>query len=247
MENTIAGSGASPAHPGLFSRVIGVITSPREAFQWVVARPRWFGVLALTTVAIAVCAALPLTTEAGQQSALDQQVRWTESITGRPVSDADYERLHQRMWIAPYTQGGGALIFAPISTAIVAVILWAVFNAAMGGTATYKQMLAVVVHAGIISTLGALFAAPINYVRGTASSSAANLRVLLPMIDESSFVGRLLGTVDVFLIWWVFVLAIGLAVLYKRRTQPIAITLFAVYAVIALIIAVVGSRFGGGA
>ena len=30
------------------------------------------------------------------------------------------------------------------------------------------------------------------------------------MIDEGSFLGRLLGMVDLFVIWWVFVLAIGL-------------------------------------
>jgi len=76
--------------------------------------------------------------------------------------------------------------------------------------------------------------------------SATNLRVLLPMIDEKSFIGRLLGTVDLFLIWWLVVLAIGLAVLYRRRTQPVALSLLAVYAVIALGVAAVMSGFGGG-
>jgi hypothetical protein len=92
-----------------------------------------------------------------------------------------------------------------------------------------------------------MFTAPINFARGTMSSSAANLGALLPMIDEKTFLGRLLGTVDLFIIWWLFVLAIGLAVLYRRRTQPIAITLFVVYGVIALCIAAVRSRLGGGA
>ena len=50
---------------------------------------------------------------------------------------------------------------------------------------------------------------------------------------------------DVFLIWYIIVLAIGLGVLYRRRTQPIAISLLVFYAVIAVIIAVVKSRAGG--
>ena len=83
-----------------------------------------------------------------------------------------------------------------------------------------------------------------NYLRGTMSS-ATNLAVLLPMIDEASFLGRLLGMVDLFIIWWLLVLAIGLGVLYRRRTQPIAISLMAVYAVIAVVVAVVRSRMGG--
>ena len=52
------------------------------------------------------------------------------------------------------------------------------------------------------------------------------------MLDDKSFIGKLAGMIDIFIIWWLMVLAIGLAVLYRRRTQPIAITLFGIYAVI---------------
>jgi hypothetical protein len=38
-------------------------------------------------------------------------------------------------------------------------------------------------------------------------------------------------------VWSTFVTAIGLAVLYKRRTSPIAMTLFGIYLVIALVVA----------
>jgi len=76
-------------------------------------------------------------------------------------------------------------------------------------------------------------------------ASATNLGVLLPMLPEGAFVTRLAGMIDLFVIWWVFILAVGAAVLYRRRTQPIAITLFGVYAVIALVAAAVMSRVGG--
>ena len=59
---------------------------------------------------------------------------------------------------------------------------------------------------------GALFTGPLNYFRGSMSS-ATNLSVVLPMIDEHSFLGRLLGMIDLFMVWWVVVLAIGLACL----------------------------------
>ena len=39
--------------------------------------------------------------------------------------------------------------------------------------------------------------------------------------------------------------AIGLGVLYRRRTQPIFMSLMAVYAVIAVVVAIVRSRMGG--
>ena len=53
---------------GLLARFIGVITSPRDTFAAVVAHPKWFGMMALTTLIVALFTALPMTTEAGKQA-----------------------------------------------------------------------------------------------------------------------------------------------------------------------------------
>ena len=149
--------------------------------------------------------------------------------------------------MAPYVGIGTVaymLVFVPILMAIVSGILYAIFNAAMGGTATFKQVFAVVIHSGPIGVLSQLFTVPLNYSRG-AMTSATTLGVLLPMLPDDSFAAKLLGMIDLFLIWQVIVLSIGLAVLYRRRTQPIATGLLVLYAVIAVIIAFV--RRGAGA
>jgi membrane protein, antimicrobial resistance system len=227
----------------VFARFVGIITAPRATFEAVVAHPKWLGMLLLTTIIIAGGAVLPMTTEAGRQATLDTQVRAMESF-GIQVNDETYSRMQRQMKIAPYTTGGSILVISPIFLAIYAGILFAIFNAAMGGSASFKQVYAVVVHAGAIQALGQVFTGPLNYFRGSMGS-ATNLSVLLPMVDDSSFVGKLAGTIDLFLVWWVIVLAMGVGVLYRRRTQPIAISFFAVYAVIALIIAAVKTSFGG--
>ena len=236
-------TGASPAPLGLAARFIGVITSPRATFAAIVAHPKWFGILALTTVALAILTAAPMMTKAGQEAALDTQVAQMEAF-GVEVNEEMYARMEQGMGNAAYTTAGGVLVASPLIAVIIAGILFAVFNAAMGGEASFKQVFTVIVHAGVISVLGQLFTAPINLARGTMGS-ATNLGVLLPMIDEKSFAGRLLGMIDLFVIWYVIVLAIGLGVLYRRRTQPIAMTLLGAYAVIALVVAAVMSRMGG--
>jgi hypothetical protein len=242
MSNSVMAAGAPPARKSLPARVVGVITAPRAAFESIAAHPRWFGALALTIVVVALCQALPLTTEEGKQAALEAQVSQMESF-GRPVSDEQYVAMEKRIAFAPYVAAGGVVVVSPVMALIVAAILFAVFNAAMGGDATFKQLFAVLVHAGVISSLQQLFTGPLNYVRGSVAS-ATNLLVLLPMIDSESFFGSLLATIDIFLVWYVVVLAIGLAVLYRRRTRPIAIGLFAVYAVIALTIATVKTNLG---
>lgn len=243
MTQTTLGPAAAAAPKNLFARFLGIITSPRNTFVSVVAHPRWLGMLLLTTVIVAVCAAAPMTTAAGQEAALNEQVKRMESF-GFQVSDAQYERMQQTTRFAPYTTAGGVIVATPIIAVVLTGILFAVFNALMGGEASFRQLFSVWVHAGVISALGQLFTAPLNLARG-AVGSATNLGVLLPMLDERSFLGRLLGMVDLFVVWWVLVLAIGLGVLYRRRTQGIALGLFGVYAVIAVVAAAVMSRMGG--
>jgi hypothetical protein len=93
-----------------------------------------------------------------------------------------------------------------------------------------------VVHSSFVWVIGWLFVMPLNYARESLSSPS-NLSVLVPMLDENAFITRLLGSIDLFMVWWTIVLAIGMAVLYRRRTQPILVTFLGVYAVIALGIA----------
>jgi hypothetical protein len=242
MTNPAAAAGVTPAATNVFARFIGIITSPKETFARVVAHPKWLGMLVLTTLLVALFSALPMTTDAGKQAALDQQVASMKSF-GMDVSDDLYAQMEKGADRLPYTTAGFVLFISPIMAVIIAGVLFAIFNAALGGEASFKQVFAVLVHAGAVSALSTVFSGIINYFRG-GSGSAANLGALLPMLPEDSFAANLLGTIDVFLVWYVIVLAMGLGVLYRRRTQPIAIALLVVYAVIALVIAVVKSRGG---
>ena len=242
MSNTSVTSGGAPPL-SLPARFLGIITAPKETFSSVAAHPRWLGMLVLTTVIIAAGTSLPMTTDAGKEATLRQQVEGMESF-GMTVNDQMYEQMRGRMWFAPYQTAIAVLFFSPIMAVAIAGVFFLVFNVAMGGGATFKQLFSVMCHAGVISALQQLFTGPLNYFRG-AVTSATNLAVLLPMVDPKSFLGRVLSMTDLFLIWYVLVLAIGLAVLYRRKTQPIALSLYAVYAVIVVVFAAIMSRVGG--
>jgi Yip1 domain len=245
---TPAASSEPPVETGsdsLLSRLIGVVLSPRDTYQRIVARPRWVGALALVTLVVAGISFVLLSTETGQMALLDQQVRQTENF-GQTVTDAQYEQMERMAPMMRYFVGGSQLVFIPLVTLAIAGLLLAFFNAGLGGDATFKQVMAVVTHGGAISILQQLFVAPLNYVRGSMSS-ATNLGVFAQAFaDDTSFVARFLGMIDLFIIWNLIVVAIGLGVLYRRRTQPIAIGLLTVYGVIALIIAVIMSVSSGG-
>ena len=232
---------AAPAPKNLFARFIGVLFEPSATFASVAAYPKWLGMALLISVIIGIFASLPLTTPEGKEAYIDQSIKAVERF-GFQVNDDMVKGMQKSAETAVYTTAISMLIFIPFGSLIASGILFAIFNAAMGGTARFKQLFAVVVHCGVISAVGAAFTGLINYMRGTMSNSVANVGALLPMLPEDSFLANLAGMLDVFQIWGIVIMAIGLAVLYRRKAKPIAITFFSIYAVIIVVIAVLTSR-----
>lgn len=244
MTDTAAtGSASPPGSKNLPARMAGVLLSPRATYAAIAARPRWLGAMAVILVITMSSVYAFLSTETGKQAMLAQQLQTMESF-GMKVSDAAYQRMEQGADRAKYFAALGQLVSLPLTALVIAGIAFAIFNAVMGGDATFKQVYAVVVHSGILIAAQQLFVLPLNYARETMSSPT-NLAVFLPFLDEDSFLARLLGSIDLFIIWWAVNLAIGLGVLYRKRTGPIATTLLVVYVAIGLIIAAIKTAVSG--
>lgn len=234
-ETTAAAPEVAPL-PGLFSRFIGVITSPKATFEAVVRNPRWVGMLALICLLSAASQVAMTSTERGRQAVLDMQVKQMEKM-GMTVTDDMYAKMQERQ-ASPITRIFSLVavfIFFPLFLIFLpAAILYAVFNAIMGGTAQFSQIVAVVTHSWVVLTVAGFLVTGLNMARGTMETSVVNLGVLLPMLSEGSFAANLAASVDLFRVWFMIVLAIGLGVLYKRKTSNIAIGLFSVYAIFAV-------------
>jgi fatty acid desaturase len=65
------------------------------------------------------------------------------------------------------------------------------------------------------------------------------------MSDEArkTFLYQLLSKVDIFWIWWLAVYSIGLAVIYKMKTQKMAMAVAAVYLIYAVAAAALTALF----
>ena len=234
------------AEKGLFSRAIGVIVSPGDTFRHVVRNPRAVGVLFLAAVVIALATGLPQFTERGRMAALDAQVQAIERFTGSAVTPEMYAQLERQAHYGAYSALAGTFIMLPVITLVIAGILWVTFNAILGGTATFKAVVAVVAHTQVIGALGAVAAVPIQYVQGIQSMAGPfNLGALAPMLDPRSFLAMYLGGISVFTLWQVAVTAIGLSVLYARPAGRVATGLIIAYLVLAAVITAVVSSFMG--
>jgi hypothetical protein len=231
-----------PALPGLFARAIGIITAPKATFEKVVKIPKAIGILALSALVIGGAQSAFTLTAKGQQAMLDMQAQQIEKFTHQPVTPEVYAGMERRAPYAPILTMIGVFIFLPIALLIIAGLLFVVFNVILGGTAEFKQVMAIVSHSMVISALATVFGMIMAFSRGAMSTSPANIGLLLPMLPEGSFFSNFLGFIDLFNIWGTVVMAIGLSVLYRRKTLNIAIGLFAVYAAVGLCVAYFISR-----
>ena len=236
---------ATAAPKGLLARVFGVLVAPHATYTDVAARPRWLGVLAVVLLVMAGGSIVFFSTEVGKEALLDQQERTMESF-GIKLPDEAYQRMKEGVTrpSTPYVTAASQVVFIPIIALVISGVAMGIFTAVLGGDASFKQVFAIVAHAGVVSAAQQLFVYPLDYARASLSSPT-NLAVFLPFLDENTFPARLLGSIDLFLIWWLVNLAIGLGVLYKRRTGPIAVGFLGVYLAIALIIAGIRTALAG--
>jgi len=243
MPQTVAPAVSGTAAKGFPARILGVIFTPRAAYADVAARPAWLGAMLVVLVLTGGSTFAFLSTEIGKNAMLDQQRQTMESF-GVKLNEQAMQRMEEGAARAPYFAVVSQAVFLPVAALAVAGIVLAVFNAILGGDARFKQVFAIVVFSGVIFALGAIFVLPLDYARETMSSPTT-LSVFLPFLEENSFLARFLGSIDLIRVWWFVSLSIGLAVLYKKRTGPIAVTLLVVYAVIALVVAAIQSALSG--
>jgi hypothetical protein len=218
------------------------MASPRATFEAVAQSPHWLGVLLLTFLVAAGSAAVVLETTVGQLALLDQWER-TASAFGRDVTDAEYASMAE-------TSRNGALyalvtagVTGPLLVLALSTILFLAFGAAAPEVA-FRQVFAIAAHAGVILALRQLIAAPIVYTRETLASPIT-LGTFVQMLDATSPFARFFSIIDLFVVWWALVLAIGMSVLYRRPARRLAGVFVGAYVTLAVVLTAVMAATGG--
>lgn len=221
--------------------VAGIVLRPRSTMAELVRRPVWVGTWVFILTIMAGCGTALLATETGQQALVDERVRVIETFGGS-IDDTRYASLQARppWWV--YFTSGGRLLLTPEWTLLMAAVCWGVARASTKD-ATFTQALSIVVHASVVLALGQLVATPLHYLRESLTSPL-NLAAVLPAMEEGTLPARVFGAIDLFALWWLGLVAIGMSALTGRATRKYLVWLGAVYfgfaAVMAGVIAAVG-------
>lgn len=216
-------------------RVTGVLLHPRATMAEVVRHPVFITTWVAVLLAVLVCGGLLLSTDVGRQALVDERVRLTEALGGR-VDDTQYARLQANPPYLVYFTSGGRLLVTPEMTLLVAAGVMALARID-GASVSYLTALAITVHASVVLALQQIVATPFHFIQ-EALTSPTTVAGVLRVFDEGTLPSRLFGSIDVFGLWWMWLLSVGLAAAAGKPARRYLWRLLAVYVGVAMLVAV---------
>src|SRR5579863_717630 len=212
---TPAPEAPAPDSSNSFSRVFGVIFSPKSTFASIAARPTW-----ILPVIISICLGLGFT------FAIAKRIGWHDVVEKQMANNA---RAQKQMDQLPADQREQAIntqakvtsisfyvgsVVAPFAGVLLfAAVFMGIFNAILGAQIRFKSALGVMSYAWIPQLILALFAILILFLKDPSTIDvqnivASNPGAVLPE-DSARWLVALLTSIDLFSFWTIITMAFG--------------------------------------
>ena len=129
-------------------------------------------------------------------------------------------------------------LFVLLSAAIGALLLWVGFNFILGGSGTYPGMFAVMIFSFLPGTIRSLLVTAVMLFGNTENFNLNDPIGTNPGFflgsDVSHFLKAVLGSLDVFSIWTLLLMAIGGAIVARVKVRSGVVMVFAVWLIYVL-------------
>jgi len=210
---------ASPPQPEpLLTRIWLVLTEPGRAFASIAAAPRWVGAALIVLLAGVITAevTMPYAMEARREAILS-----SDRLTAEQAERALNQFSVDDGLVPRLVTGVFAFIGQGLFMLIVAGVLLFGGNFLLGGDSDFRTVLAVTAHAWLVTVVKSVIVVPLMLAKGSMSV-ATSLQILLPTEQWTTPLGVLLGATDLFSLWMLALLVIGLAAAYSFSRGKVA-------------------------
>ena len=218
-----------------FERLVNIFVAPAKVFRFLESRPLWVVPLIVISLYAALLQGIIFNSENGKEMTRQEFAKNPRAAQLSP------EQVDSQVAMMGKIVPVSTAIIAPIITFAAAGIVYLLISILLGGEITYKQTLSAWVHVGFIGFLQGAVQAGIVLVRGVKPNTS--LAAFTPFLEEESFAYHFLQVFDLFVLWQLAVLAIGLGMIGRVGTRKAAITLYSALVVIGLIVAGIRQAF----
>ncbi|MBD3383534.1 hypothetical protein GF407_01285 [candidate division KSB1 bacterium] len=222
---------------GLFSRIINVFIAPGATFKAVKVKPAWL-IPAIIYAVLAVGM-----THLIKPVVMDvQKEKTVEALMERGMAEDQAEEIAEKnLGIGKILMYPMALIGSFVAFFVLAGIWLFVSNIILGGQAKYSQLLGVVVYKSFIDLLGGYIKVPVILSK---ESIDVHFSVAMFLQSSESFLYKFLSKVEVFNIWGIAVLCIGIAIMSNREVKKVVPWVIGVYVLYYVVSISIGSLVG---
>ncbi len=241
MEQMETTAPEQPKSMSALSGVTRVLFSPRQVFDSVREKPNWILPLVILILVISIVTPIIFPTIRTEILA---------NITNNPdYSDEQkaqiLEQVSGRITLAWILIPG--LLYQVISFFVMAAVFFFVANILMGGEGKFAPMLSVTLLSQLVTIPEDLIKVPLILAKQTVKVHT-DLSLFLPSSMDESFLFKLLSQLDIFGFWKIYLVGLGMAVLYKFTLKKSMTAAFTVWGIYVLIAALMGKflKFGMG-
>jgi hypothetical protein len=220
---TVISPEPEPARMSEFSRISGVLFEPGKAFEDIGRRPTWF-VPMLLTILSAVSFYIAYGQRVGFDKFLQQQLetntRMQQQMAQVPAEKRD-QQLAMQAKITGFAYYGATFIMTPI-VFIISAALTLAFSAMVSAGLRFKQVFAIICFASVVQVIKWLLAIVVLFLKNPnefdlTNPLAFNIGAFMDPNTSAKFLRTAAIALDVFAIWGIVLVAIGLKAAAGKR------------------------------
>ena len=221
------------------SKIINLFFEPKKVFESLKIKPTWL--VPFIIVAMLGIGSFYFTYPLMMKQQVEK-IRENEKIPDEQkqmIIEKMTEQNHPPLWQLPFAPVGVIVVFA-----IVSAVLFFVFNVLLGGDSTFRRVFSVFCYSSLIGIPSMVVKFPLTMMKQDLNVQTS-LALLLSADSKDTFLYRVLSGFDIFTLWQVILISIGMGVLYSYTTKKAFTVVFVLWVLLILGMSGLSSLLGG--
>jgi Yip1 domain len=202
-----------PAGMGEASRIAGIFFEPARTFEDIARRPTFVIPMVLLIAVVLVFMAL-----FAQHVGWERSIRHQWEINPRAAQMSPEQRenaIQMQIKFSGVAAYAGVILGIPIVDLIWAALLFGIVKGIMGAAVKYKQVFSVLAWSGVVGLISSALTILVMFMKNPDDFNLQNPLVfnpgaLMDPLTSSKFVYSLASSLDLFTIWMLVLIGIGL-------------------------------------
>lgn len=210
-----------PVSTSFMTRAANVFASPTELYSEVATQPvkasSWSIPYIVSLLLAIIFTYVLFSNPTLKQQVYDSQERaWKQAVAQGKMTQSQYEQMSNGMESSGPTMfmiigGGATVVIITVMFFGLALLLWLIVKLGLKASASYGKMLEVLGLASLISIAGTIVTLLLMNAFNTMYAAPGASLLIMSSFDPTSTAHRFIAAINIFTIWEVIVLGIGIS------------------------------------